>query len=106
MPAMSETQCIKVDDLWTECQWAMSKFDEQNRHPFQFETMSHCQSLDNNVSNLPFINPDEFSFQTFGSHELVCRTTSDQHHIVLVDAMLPCLVTWNQQLTAQTEGMA
>ena len=49
-PAMPETRCVKVDDLWTECLWAMPrfdeprshdeclwampKFDEQNRHPF------------------------------------------------------------------------
>ena len=48
--AMPETQCVKVDDLWTECLWAMPWFDEpkshkesiwtmpkfekQNRHPF------------------------------------------------------------------------
>ena len=49
-PAMPETRCVKVDDLWTEClwampwfdepkshdegYWAMPKFDEQNQHPF------------------------------------------------------------------------
>ena len=104
-PVMLETRCVKVDDLWSECLWAMPKFDEQNRHPFQFETMKHYQSKDNNVLNLPFINPDEFLFQTFGSHKLVCRATGDQHLIVLRDEMLPCLVTWYHHLTAHTEGM-
>ena len=57
--------------------------------------MKHYQSLDNNVLNLPFINPDEFVFQTFGSHELVCHT----------NAMLPCLVMWYHHLSAHAEGM-
>ena len=105
IPAMPEMQCVKVNDLWTECPWAMPKFNEQNCHPFQFETMKHYQSLDNNVLNLPFINPDDFLFQTFGCHKLVCCTAGDQHCIVLTDAMLPCLVTWKHQLTAHTEGV-
>ena len=67
--------------------------------------MKHYQSLDNNVLNLPFINPDEFVFQTFGSHELVCHTTGDQHCIVLRDAMLPCLGMWYHHLSAHVEGM-
>ena len=46
-PAMPETQCVKVDDLWTECLWAMPKLDEQNCHPFQCETIHCCQSEDN-----------------------------------------------------------
>ena len=41
----------------------------------------------------------------FGSHELVCRTTGDQHCIVLMDAMLPCLVARYYHLTAHAEGM-
>ena len=102
---MPETRCIKVDDLWTECPWVMPKFNEQNHHPFQFETLKLWQSLDNNVSNLPFINPDEFSFQMFGSHELLCHTTGDQHLIVLADDMLPCFVMWHHHLSAHTEGM-
>ena len=102
---MPETRRVKVNDLWTECPWAMPKFDEQNCHPFQFETMKHYQSHDNNVLNLPFINPDEFLFQIFGSHELVCCTTGDQHLIVLTDDMLPHLATWYHHLNAHAEGM-
>ena len=88
-----------------EIAWAMPKFDEQNCHPFQFETMKHYQSFDNNVLNLPFINPDEFLFQKIGSHKLVCHTTGNLHCVVLTDAMLPCLVTWYHHLTAHAEGM-
>ena len=40
IPAMLETRCVKVNDLWTECLWAMPKFDEQNCYPFQFETIT------------------------------------------------------------------
>ena len=83
----------------------MPKFNEQNCHPFQFETMRHHQSLDNNVLNRPFVNPHEFLFQMFGSHKLVCLTTGGQCCIVLADAMLPCLVTWHHQLAAHEEGM-
>ena len=104
-PAMSETRCIKVDNLWTECPRAMPKFDQQNCHPFQFEKMKHYQSKDNNVLNLTFINPDEFLFQMFGSHKLVCCTTGDQHLIVLTDDMLPWLVTWCHNLTAHAESV-
>ena len=104
-PAMPETQCVKVNDLWTECPWAMPKFDEQNHHPFQFETMKHYQSLNNNVLNLPCINPDKFSFQMFRSHKFAWCTRGDQHHIVLADAVLPHLVTWCHHLTTHAEGM-
>ena len=67
--------------------------------------LNHCQFLDNNVLNLPFVNPDEFLFQMFGHHKLVCCTAGDQHVIVLTDAMLPCLVEWHHHLSAHAEGM-
>ena len=41
----------------------------------------------------------------FGSHELLCHTTGDQHLIVLADDMLPCFVMWHHHLSAHTEGM-
>ena len=105
-PAMPETRCVKVDDLWTECLWAMPKFDEQNRHPFQFETIAHYQSTDNDLMNLPTTNPGEFTFQKFGSHDLVCRIVAgNQHRIALTGAMLPRIVTWYHLLTAHAEGM-
>ena len=77
MPAMTEMQFIKVDDLLTECLGEMPNFDEQNCHPFQFETIAHCQSLNDDLMNLPAANPGEFSFWKFGSHYLVCHTTGD-----------------------------
>ena len=40
MLAMPEMQCVKVDDLWTECLWVMPKFDEQNHHQFRLETIN------------------------------------------------------------------
>jgi hypothetical protein len=59
-PAMPETRCVKVDDLWTECLWAMPKFDEQNCHPFQFETLSHYQQKSQKLTQLLNDFPDDF----------------------------------------------
>ena len=76
-PAMQGTRCVKVDDLWTECLWAMPKFDEQNRHPFQFETLQYYQSKDHNVMQLPNQYPLSFAMQTFGNTNLVCKTNEN-----------------------------
>ena len=69
--AVLETQCFKVDDLLTECPWAVPKFNEQNCHLFHFETIAHCQSLNNDLMNSPTTVPCEFVFQKFGSCDLV-----------------------------------
>ena len=66
-----------------------AKFNEQNHHPFKFEAMKHCQSLGNNIFNLPFTCPDEFLFQPFSSCELFCCTTGDPCHIALADVVSP-----------------
>ena len=72
-PAMPETRCVKVDDLWTECLWAMPKFDEQNRHPFHFETLQYYQSLDENILNLPKTQPERFQYNELSGISLVCK---------------------------------
>ena len=95
----------QMNDLWTECPWAMPKFNEQNCHPFQFKTIAHCQSLDDDLMNSPTINHGEFTFQKFGSHDLVCCTTGIQHCIALMDNMLPCIVMWYHLLMAHVKGM-
>jgi transposase InsO family protein len=104
-PAMPETRCVKVDDLWTECLWAMPKFDEHNRHPFRFETLRDHQAKDASVLQLPQSAPQEYRLQPFGSVSLVCKTTTDTPLIVLTDAMLPRLVRWYHEVTVHAEGM-
>ena len=107
-PAMPETRCVKVDDLWTECLWAMPKFDEQNRHPFQFSTIADYQTRSPNVSNLPTQAPHWFQLLPFGDGKvsLICKTqTPDERLIVLPDAMLPRLVRWYHEHGIHSEGM-
>ena len=41
MPALPETRCIKVNDLWTKCLWVLPKLNEQNHHPFHYDTIFH-----------------------------------------------------------------
>ena len=93
-PAMPETRCVKVDDLWTECPWAMPKFDEQNRHPHRFETIADHQARSPNVSILPTQKPEWFQAVPFGKATLICPEVQfgDERLIVLPDAMLPKLV--------------
>lgn len=105
-PAMPETRCVKVDDLWTECLWAMPKFDEQNRHPFRFETIADYQARSPNVAELPTQAPQHFTSVPFGKVELVCKTqTADDRLIVIPDAMLPRLVRWYHEQSVHSEGM-
>jgi hypothetical protein len=105
-PAMPETRSVKVDDLWTECLWALPKFDEQNRHPFQFETLQLYQSKDQNLMALPTLKPTEFQFQQFGTAQLVVRVHDvPRSLIVLSDEMLPRIVTYYHLLTNHSEGM-
>ena len=105
-PAMPETRCVKVDDLWTECLWAMPKFDEQNRHPFRFETIEYYQQHSANVRDLHTQAPDIFSLIPFGKASLVCKTKeANERLIVLPDAMLPRLVKWYHEMTIHSEGM-
>ena len=107
-PAMPETRCVKVDDLWTECLWAMPKFDEQNRHPFRFETMKYYQAQDANLLAMPTTNPTQFAIRRFGATDLVCKisaTNPSQKLICLTDTMLPKLVNWYHELTVHSEGM-
>ena len=105
-PAMPETRCVKVDDLWTECLWAMPKLDEQNRHPFHYETIKYYQDKDDTVKQLPMNQPTEYTHQQFGDVSLVCKTLShDTHSIVLTDEMLPRIVNWYHELTVHSEGM-
>ena len=105
-PAMPETRCVKVDDLWTECLWAMPKFDEQNRHPYRFETIEWYQSRSPNVFDLPAQAPHLFTSIPFGKVSLVCKTaTPHERLIVLPDAMLPKLVKWYHEQSIHSEGM-
>ena len=105
-PAMPATRCVKVDDLWTECLWAMPKFDEQNRHPFQFETIQYYQSKDHNIGQLPINQPNDFTLKTFGQTvQLVCKNKNNSHLIVLTDDMLPRIVKWYHHVTVHSEGM-
>ena len=105
-PAMPETRCVKVDDLWTECPWAMPKFDEQNRHPFRFETIEYYQQHSANVRDLAQQAPQLFSMLPFGEANLVCKTKdADERLIVSPDAMLPRLVKWCHEMTVHSEGV-
>jgi transposase InsO family protein len=107
-PAMPETRCVKVDDLWTECLWAMPKFDEQNRHPFRFETIKHYQSKDAELMAMPTNQPTQFAVRQFGATNLVCKVSpgnAQQQLICITDEMLPKLVKWYHELTVHTEGM-
>ena len=88
-PAMPETRCVKVDDLWTECPWAMPKFDEQNRHPHRFETIADHQARSPDVSILPTQKPEWFQAVPFGKATLICKVQfANERLIVLPDAML------------------
>jgi len=83
-PAMPETRkCVQVDDLWTECLWAMPKFDEQNRHPFKFETIQWYQQRDNNVKDLAEQQPQLFSSIPFGKTMLVCKTVNANERFIV-----------------------
>jgi len=104
-PAMPETRCVKVDDLWTECLWAMPKLDEQNRHPFHFETIKSYQDLDPGVKNLPTTNANEFRTIQFGQVPLVCKVIDNSDRIVLTDVLLPKMVRWFHAVSSHTEGM-
>ena len=44
--------------------------------------------------NLSTTNPGEFAFQKFGSHNLVCCATGDQHCIALTNEMVSHVVKW------------
>jgi hypothetical protein len=108
MPAMPETRCVNFDDLWTECLWAMPKFDEQNRHPFRFETIEYYQQQDThaNIKNLPTLGPNMFAYVPFGNSSLVCFIgLPDQCLIVLPESMMPRLVKWYHEMTLHSEGM-
>ena len=106
-PAMPETRCVKVDDLWTECLWAVPKFDEQNRHPFRFQNIAIYQNKDATLMNLPNTDPTNYTIHQFGNVDLVCRIFPRSHHplIVLSDDMLPRIVRWYHEITIHSEGM-
>ena len=107
-PAMPETRSVKVEDLWTECLWAMSKFDEQNRHPFHFSTIADYQQRSPNVSDLPTQAPQWFQLLPFGDGKvsLICKVqNANERLIVLPDAMLPRLVKWYHEHSIHSEGM-
>ena len=107
-PAMPETRSVKVEDLWTECLWAMPKFDELNRHPFHFSTIADYQQRSPNVSILPTEAPHLFQLLPFGDGKvsLICKVQNpNERLIVLRDAMLPRLVTWYHEHSIHSEGM-
>ena len=84
----------------------MPKFDEQNRHPFRFETIAYYQQHSPNVASLPTSGPQMFSAVEFGKVKLVCLTrTPDERLIVLPDAMLPRLVKWCHEHSIHSEGV-
>ena len=104
-PALPETRCVKVDDLWTECLWAMPKLDEQNRHPFRFDTISHYQSQDATVTALPQTDPTNFILHQFGNVSLVCKQNNNSDPLIVVtDDMLPRLVKWYHEVTVHSEA--
>ena len=121
-PAMPETRCVKVKDPWTECLWAMPRFDEpkshdeclwampkfneQNCHPFRFETIEYYQQHSANVCNLAVQVPHVFANVPFGASTIVCKVQNpDECLIVLPDAMLPWLVRWYHEMTVHAEGV-
>ena len=105
-PAMPETRCVKVDDLWTECLWAMPKLDERNRHPFSFEVLAKFQAKDLEVMAMPDVFPAEFGRQKCDDVDLVVKHRDDAHPlIVLSHEMLPKVVKWYHEVTMHSEGM-
>ena len=103
---MPETRCVKVDDFWTECLWAMPKFDEQNRHRFRFETIEYYLQNSANVRDLPNQGLTTFASVPFGNSSIVCFfPNANERLIVLPDAMLPRLVKWYNEMTVHSEGM-
>jgi hypothetical protein len=104
--AMPETRCVKVNDLWTECLWVMPKFDEQNRHPFHFETIADCEQRLLNVRDLPAQAPNVFSSLPFGEAVLVCVTRFPHERLIVIpDAMLSKLVKWHHEKNVHAEGV-
>ena len=104
-PAMPETRCVKVDDLWTECLWAMPKFDEQNRHPYQFETLKYYQDQDDQIIPLPTEHPEHYEHIQYGTVQLVCRKRPDSHSLIVIpSAILQRLVRWYHLVTVHAEG--
>ena len=57
--AMPEMQCIKVNDLWTECLWAMPWFDEPKSHKKvfgQYQSLMNRTIILSNFEQLIFIS--------------------------------------------------
>ena len=84
----------------------MPKFDEQNCHPFRFQTIEFYQQHSANVWDLPKQAPHLFSYVQLGEANVVCKTQGDTERLIVVpDAMLSRLVKWYHEVTVHSEGV-
>jgi len=92
------------DPSMADCLLEHPVFDDKNRHPFHFKTISAYQQQDKVLWALPSLKPKEYEFCTLHGAQLVC-TTHAKWQICVSDEMLPKLVTWYHTASAHVEGM-
>ena len=83
-------------------------FDAQGRKPFHFKTIFEYQQQDNNVLQLPELDPQRFFINTLDAHPIVCRYDTPEQNswkIMVPTEMLHKLVEHYHQITVHSTGM-
>ena len=89
----------------TDCYLEYPKFDEQNRHPFHFETIAHYQQQSQKVKDK--LKEKNYTTKDIGGVKLICKDSPNgDFQIVVSDEMLPKLVRWYHAASSHAEGMS
>lgn len=69
--------CAEPHCFLTDCLLFYPRFDNDERYPFDFETISHYQTQDTALQDLLRNNPDMYSKRPMGGAEIICIGETD-----------------------------
>ena len=69
--------CAEPDCELTDCLLFYPKFDNEDRHPFDFETIAHYQAQDATLQELLVKDPTTYAKRLMGGTEIICVGDSD-----------------------------
>ena len=69
--------CAEPDCLLTDCLLFYPRFDNEDRYPFDFNTIEHYQNEDETLQALLVENPEMYKKRPMGGAEVICIGESD-----------------------------
>ena len=102
----NESSLLDICPALAEVFTAHPKFDDQGRHPFNFETLVQYQNqsatLKDKLAKVP-----EYQEREYGNTKLICYVQPGQSDkIVLTKELVPKLVKWYHEAIAHVEGVS